>query len=149
VILAGRRINDGMGSFVARKTAQLLAEAGIAIEGARIGVLGLTFKPNVADLRRSQVGVLIAELRALGATTLVHDPLADAGEALRVHGVELQPRDALAGLDALILAVPHREYVEQSAEHLVRGLREGGVVVDVWSAIDPSTRTDAHRHWSV
>ncbi|MFS8608834.1 MAG: nucleotide sugar dehydrogenase [Gammaproteobacteria bacterium] len=134
VILAGRRINDGMGAFVAQKVVRMLAAGDAPLKRGRVGVLGLTFKENVPDLRNSRVPDIVSELASYGVAALVHDPLADAEEAKREYGIELQPLSALTDLDALVLAVPHRELVEQ-ASCPSRFLRPGGVLIDVKAAL--------------
>jgi UDP-N-acetyl-D-galactosamine dehydrogenase len=95
VILAGRRINDSMGKYVAEQTIKQMIQAGSSIKGARVNVLGITFKEDVPDLRNSKVWDLIVELRAYGAEVSVHDPVAEAGEAMQEYGVELVAWDAL------------------------------------------------------
>lgn len=110
VILAGRRINDGMGKYVAETCIKRLINAGKHVKGARVGVLGFTFKENVPDIRNTRVVDITAELKEYGVTPLVHDPEADPAEALREYGQELLPLDALTELDALILAVAHEKF---------------------------------------
>ena len=95
VILAGRRINDGMGAYVAQRAVKMMIQRGRPVKGARIGVLGLTFKEDVPDLRNSRVPDVLEELHAFGVTTLVHDPEADLAEAMH-EGVELVDWDAPA-----------------------------------------------------
>src|SRR5690606_31826417 len=129
-----RRINDGMGAFVAQKVVRMLAAGDAPLKRCRVGVLGLTFKENVPDLRNSRVPDIVSELASYGVAALVHDPLADAEEAKREYGIELQPLSALTDLDALVLAVPHRELVEQ-ASCPSRFLRPGGVLIDVKAAL--------------
>ncbi len=107
VILAGRRINDAMGKFVAEKTVKMLIAAGQRIAGARVGIFGLTFKENVPDLRNTRVVDIKRELEEYGVSVLVHDPLADADEALREYGFTLAPLTAMRDLDAAVLAVAH------------------------------------------
>ena len=148
VILAGRRINDGMGQFVADKTAELLRARKLPVEGARIGVLGLTFKENVPDLRNSRVPDITRRLREHGVETLVHDPLASAEEARDEYGIELRPFDALTDLDGLILAVAHDRYLDQF-DSVFAGIREGGLVVDVKSALDSAKLRADLRYWSL
>ncbi len=138
VILAGRRINDAMGAHVARSVIKALAQAGKSLKSARIGVLGITFKENVPDLRNSRVPDILAELENHGATPLVHDPLADSNEAMQVYGVELHSLKSLDGLDALILAVPHEELVRGGPEPLLALLRPGGVIYDIKSVLAPA-----------
>ena len=98
VILSGRRINDGMGAFVAQRLVKLLIAAGRPVKGARVGILGLTFKEDVPDLRNSRVPDIVAELREFGIEALVDDPLADPAEAKREYGIELVAFENLAGL---------------------------------------------------
>jgi UDP-N-acetyl-D-galactosamine dehydrogenase len=131
VILAGRRINDGMGPFVAQKTVKLMIQAGLNIKGARVNVLGLTFKENCPDLRNSKVPDIIRELESFGITVAVHDPLADAGEARHEYGLALASWEALPPADALILAVAHDDYRAMGAARIAKRLHPGGVVFDV------------------
>jgi UDP-N-acetyl-D-galactosamine dehydrogenase len=148
VILAGRRINDDMGHYVAEKTVKLLRKQDHAIKGARIGVLGLTFKENVSDLRNSRVPDITTELREYGIEPLVHDPLASGEEALQEYGIELSPFDALTDLDGVILAVPHQQYIDE-LEQIVAGVREGGLVVDVKSLLSPADLRADLLYWSL
>ena len=136
VILAGRRINDGMAKFVAERTLGMMARAGKPAGGARINVLGLTFKENVTDLRNSKVAELHAELAATGAELHVHDPLADPAEAMRQYGIRLESWQELPRADALILAVAHRDYAARRAEDFLGKLLPGGCVVDVKDGLD-------------
>ncbi len=147
VILSGRRINDSMGTWIAQKTLKLLARQGRAIRGARIGVLGLSFKENVRDLRNSRVPDIISELNEFGAECLVHDPLGEAEEAWREYKIRLTDRDTWKDLDAIVLAVPHKAYLAQPIEALLAGLGAGGVVVDVKSALDPRAVPPGFLYW--
>jgi UDP-N-acetyl-D-galactosamine dehydrogenase len=135
VILAGRRINDGMGEHVATTLVKRLVRAGIEINGARVGVLGLTFKENVPDLRNSRVPDIITTLREYGIDALVHDPLASPVEAMDEYGLSLRPLEELTRLDGLVLAVPHRQYLEMGVGKLIGSMSDGGVLIDVKSAI--------------
>ncbi len=149
VILAGRRINDGMGTFVAQKTVKLLATSGLPVNDARVGVLGLTFKENVPDLRNSRVPDILAELAEYSITPLVHDSMADPGEALHEYGVELADLDEFRALDALVIAVAHRGYRERVLERLPSMLKAGGVVVDVKSLLKGASLPPSVRYWSL
>ena len=149
VILSGRRINDGMGGFIAQRLVKLLIAAERPIKGARIGIMGITFKENVPDLRNSRVPDIVAELREFGITALVHDPLADAAEAKREYGVELVTLDRFAGLDGLILAVPHRVLGEKGWDKLLAALAPGGVFVDVKSAVARDRVPRSVLYWSL
>jgi UDP-N-acetyl-D-galactosamine dehydrogenase len=144
VILAGRRINDGMGAFVAAKTVKLLIERGRGVKGARVAVLGLTFKPDVADLRNSRVPDIVRELAEVGVETLLHDPLVEADAARSEYGLELLERTDLEGLDAVLLAVPHT-VLRPLALELVRGGVD--LLVDVMGGIDPAEVPDGVRTW--
>ena len=148
MILAGRRINDGVGRFVAQKTIKLLVAAGTDIGSARIGLLGLSFKENVPDLRNSKVPDIIAELKGFGLTPLVHDTICDPYMVDRKLGLKTASVEHFRELDALILAVTHDAYLKNPAK-LFAMLRQGGVFVDLKSAVEPSrVRKDLH-YWSL
>jgi UDP-N-acetyl-D-galactosamine dehydrogenase len=149
VILAGRRINEGMGPFVAQRLVKLLALADVRIQGARVGILGLTFKQDVPDLRNTKVLDIVHELRQFGIEPLVHDPLAARDGKASECDVKLQPWSELAGLDALVLAVPHRELLALPIPELTAPLREGGVFVDLKSILDPASLRPDIRYWSL
>ena len=138
MILAGRRINDGMGKYVAERTVKLMIREGKQINHTRVGVLGITFKEDVPDLRNTRVVDIVAELADYGIDVLVHDPLADPEEARTHYGVDLQPMDRLEGVDALVVAVAHQAYREMGLEKLA-ALCNGSraVVVDVKSTFAP------------
>jgi UDP-N-acetyl-D-glucosamine/UDP-N-acetyl-D-galactosamine dehydrogenase len=142
VILAGRRINDGMGSHVARKTIQQLIHAGRSIKGARVNILGLTFKENVPDIRNSKVMDVVRELKEFGVDVHIHDPAANAEEALHEYGVRLEAWEDLPAADAIILAVAHRSYLEMPKEALLKKVVRNGVIVDIKAVLD----AEALRH---
>jgi len=148
VILAGRRINDDMGRYVAQRTIKLLREQDRAIKGARIGVIGLTFKENVPDLRNSRVPDIIRELREYGIDPIVHDPMAAGEEAHREYGIELRPFDALSELDGVILAVPHQQSLDQ-LDRIVASVRKGGLFIDVKSLVSADDLRSDLRYWSL
>ncbi|MFC7459719.1 nucleotide sugar dehydrogenase [Hydrogenophaga defluvii] len=133
VILAGRRINDGMGKFVAEKTIKLMIQAGISIKGARVNVLGLTFKENCPDLRNSKVPDIIRELQSYGVDVAVHDPLASEHEARLEYGLALLPWQHLPKADAVVLAVAHAKYREIGPQGLKMQLHLRACVADVKS----------------
>lgn len=149
VILAGRRINDGMGAIIAQKLIKLLIHANIPPKGARIGILGLTFKENVTDLRNSRVPDIIHELQQFGIAPLVHDAVASAREAQDEYGVALSELDSFQNLDGLILAVSHRDYLGQGAEALAGRLHPQGIFVDVKSAFAPRDFPQGITYWSL
>jgi UDP-N-acetyl-D-glucosamine/UDP-N-acetyl-D-galactosamine dehydrogenase len=138
VILAGRRINNSVGPYLAQRTVKLLVHADIPVKGARVGVLGLTFKEDVGDIRNSKVPDILAELRQFGIEALLHDPYADPAETRHEYGLQLAALEELRQLDALILAVGHRQYLQHPLDFFLDRLRPGGVLVDVKSALDPS-----------
>ena len=148
VILAGRRINDSMGSHIARKTVQQMIHAGRNIKGARVNVLGLTFKEDVPDIRNSKVIDIIRELHEFGVETFVHDPQASPDDALHEYGVRLTDWDSLPAADALILAVSHRRYLEMPTETLLRKVVRQGCIIDVKSVLDTAAfRKEGLRVW--
>jgi UDP-N-acetyl-D-galactosamine dehydrogenase len=131
VILAGRRINDGMGKYVAEQTVKHMIAAGSPVRGAQAIVLGLTFKEDCPDLRNSRVIDVIRELESYGVVVHVHDPVADAAEARHEYGVELVPFDALPQSAAIVAAVAHREFRARPLDDYVGKLLPGGVYADV------------------
>jgi UDP-N-acetyl-D-galactosamine dehydrogenase len=149
VILSGRRINDGMGSFIAQRLVKLLIAAERPVKGAKVGVVGITFKEDVSDLRNSRVPDIIRELREFGISAVVADPLADPAEARREYGIELVPLEAFTQLDGLILAVPHRALANAGWERLFRALVSGGIFVDVKSVVDRDRVPPELHYWSL
>jgi UDP-N-acetyl-D-galactosamine dehydrogenase len=149
VILSGRRINDGMGGFIAQRLVKLLIAAERPVKGARIGIIGITFKENVPDLRNSRVPDIVAELREFGIAALVADPLAHPAEAKREYGVELVPLEAFTILDGLILAVPHRVLGETGWDKLFAMLTPDGVFIDVKSAVARDKVPSGIHYWSL
>jgi UDP-N-acetyl-D-galactosamine dehydrogenase len=149
VILAGRRINDGMGVYVAQRTVKLLINAGLPVKRARVGVMGLTFKENVADLRNSRVPDIVAELEQFGVSPLVHDPLASPEEADREYGIQLASWSEMKDLDAVICAVSHDEYRETFCKGLSGIVRPEGVLVDVRSVVNHEALPDSLHYWSL
>ncbi len=139
VVLGGRQTNDGMGKFIAEKVVKQLARLGHPVSGARVSVLGLTFKENCPDLRNSRVVDVVTELEDYGCTVSVHDPMAVAGEARAEYGIELIDWDALEPAHAVVLAVSHGDYLALSPQELADKLIEGGLLVDVKGAIDRET----------
>jgi UDP-N-acetyl-D-galactosamine dehydrogenase len=148
VILAGRRINDGMGSHIARKTVQQMIHAGRNIKGARVNILGLTFKENVPDIRNSKVIDIVRELNEFGVQTYVHDPVASAEEALIEYGVRLCAWQDLPAADALVLAVAHRAFVELSPAAYCQKIVRQGCLIDVKAVCDAAAlRREGVRVW--
>jgi len=137
VITAGRRINDGMGKFIAEQTIKHLVRNGWQIKDAPIIVLGLTFKEDCPDLRNSRVIDVIRELQSYGAQVMVHDPVADSDEAVHEYGVPLTAWDDLPAAAALVAAVAHREFKARPLEDYLGKLQARGVLTDVKSQFDP------------
>ena len=138
VILAGRKTNDGMGKFIAEQTVKALVRHGHAVNGAKVVVLGLTFKEDCPDLRNSRVADIIAELKEYHCDVYVHDPLAEAAEARHEYGVELTAWENLPQAQALVLAVAHRQYRALGVDDFRALLCNPGVLMDVKSIVDRS-----------
>ena len=139
VILAGRRINDSMGKFIAEQTVKQLIQTGSPIKGAKVNVLGITFKENVPDVRNSKVNELITELRAYGVEVFVHDPIADADEARAEYGIELLAWEALPQADAIIVAVAHEVLLAKPSTAYSQRVKAGGCFIDVKSQFDAAS----------
>lgn len=138
VILAGRRINDGMGKFIAEKTIKQMVRNGHPVKDKPIIVLGLTFKEDCPDLRNSRVIDVIEELRSYGARVVVHDPVAEAAEARHEYGVDLVAWDDLPKSAAIVVAVSHREFKSRKTADFLSKLETDGVITDVKSMLDPA-----------
>lgn len=134
VILAGRRINDGMAAYVAQQTIKQMIDAGSTIKGAKVIILGLTFKENCPDLRNSKVADLVKELEDHGCEVIVHDPIADTTEAQNEYGIALTPWEKLPQAEALVATVSHRQYQDMPLGDLLVKLKSAGVFIDVKSA---------------
>jgi UDP-N-acetyl-D-galactosamine dehydrogenase len=146
IILAGRRINDGMGEWVARECVRSLTTRRCV--DPLVTVLGMTFKEDVPDIRNSRVIDIVRELERFGIRTQVHDPLAAEAETRHEYGVSLTSAETLAPADAVILAVAHRDYVREGWELMRRLLRGGkGVVLDVKSRLDRAGKPESIDLW--
>ncbi len=135
VILAGRRINDGMGKYIAEQTVKMMIKSGCPIKASKVNVLGVTFKENCPDTRNSKVVDLISELESFGIDTAVYDPLADPEEVLRDHGIKLCKWNDLVEADAIVLAVSHQTFCDMPKDRLLEKIRTGGVLIDVKSCL--------------
>ena len=133
VILAGRRINDSMAKFVAEQTIKELIKANCNVKGAKVNVLGLTFKENCPDLRNSKVAELIDELKSYGVELHIHDPVADADEARHEYGVELESWGNLPRAEVIVAAVSHKEFIEKPISDFQSKVIEKGCFIDVKS----------------
>ena len=141
VIVAGRRINDGMGKFIAEQTIKNLIRNGWQVKDAPIIVLGLTFKEDCPDLRNSRVIDVIRELQSYGARVIVHEPVADADEARHEYGVELTAWEYLPPAAAIVAAVAHKAFRQRPLSDFVGKLQKGGVLTDVKSLFDAAQLT--------
>ncbi len=138
VILAGRRINDGMGKFIAEQTIKQMIRNGSSVKGVPVIVLGLTFKENCADLRNSRVIDVIRELQEFGVEVYVHDPIADSDEAQHEYGVSLTRWEDLPVANAMVAAVAHQDYLSRPLSDLLEKLAPEGAFTDVKSQFDAS-----------
>lgn len=149
VILSGRRINDGMGSYIAQRAVKLLAIAGHPLGDVRVGILGLTFKENVPDIRNSKVEDIYRELCEFGIRPIVHDPLADKRAADHEFGITLSDMDAFTQLDVLIYAVSHDDYAALGVKAIEAMVAPNGILIDVKSAMQPANLRSDIRYWSL
>lgn len=147
VILAGRRVNDGMGAFIAQKLVKMLIASDKAVKGAKVGVLGLTFKENVPDLRNSRVPDIIHELRQFGIEPLVHDPYADPAEARQEYGIAVSNISEIMNMDAIILAVAHSEYLDKQRGLIRDMISSDGILIDVKSVYN--NKDLSIKYWSL
>jgi UDP-N-acetyl-D-galactosamine dehydrogenase len=149
VILAGRRINNGMGKFVAEHTVKLLSQLSRPVNELKVGVLGLTFKEDVPDLRNSKVPDIICELREYGIEVLVHDPIADVEEALAEYGIHLVEWNKMKDLDGIVVAVAHKNFSTLKLMDLLHPLRsqKHAVVIDVKGILNPDDIPGQIKYW--
>ena len=148
VILAGRRINDGVGAFIAQRLIRFLGALSIPASEARVAILGLTFKENIADIRNSRVPDIVRELAQFGVDAEVCDPMASPHHVQKEYGLRLKRLEDLGQLDALVLAVPHRTYVG-AIDAILSRLKPGGVIIDVKSVIPASSIPAGATYWSL
>ena len=149
LIRASRRLNNGIAEFVAGKTVDLLMQAGRPVGGARIGVLGLTFKEDVSDFRNSQAPQILHALGRFGAEVFAHDPHVDPSLLKAEYEIDMTPLENFRDLDALVIAVPHRHYLKEPVSMMGARLREPGVLVDVKSVLSPGDLPASLLYWSL
>jgi len=148
VILAGRRINDSMGKYIAEQTVKKMIAGGSHVKGAKVNVLGLTFKEDCGDLRNSKVIDIIKELRSYGIEVAVTDPQAESAEAEHEYGVPLLPWDALPQADAIVAAVAHKEFAALTPAQIASKLVPGGAFIDVKAAFDATAlKAAGYQFW--
>ncbi|KGB54077.1 Vi polysaccharide biosynthesis protein vipA/tviB [Sphingopyxis sp. LC81] len=148
MILAGRRINDGMAAYTASRVVQKLSMQDGSAPYRRVGILGITFKENVPDIRNSKVADLYIELQGYGLEPAVSDPMADPAQTRHEYGITLTDHREWKDLSALIVAVPHKAFSD-IAPFADAALRENGLLCDLRSAIDPASLRDDIRYWSL
>ena len=136
MILSGRKINDGMGKYVAEQTVKRMILRGFAVNKQNVIVLGLTFKENVPDTRNSRVVDVVRELQSFGANVFVHDPIACPKEAEREYGIRLTEWDELPQAAAMVAAVAHQEFKKRPMEAFLAKLAPNGIYVDVKNQAD-------------
>ena len=149
VILAGRRINNNVGPYLAQRLVKMLITQGLPVKGARVGVLGLTFKEDCNDLRNSKVPDILNELREFGIEPLIHDPRGNAADAKHEYGLSLSRLEDFRNLDGLIVAVSHKEYVQLGQPKLCGMVRDNGCFVDVKSVFAPTKMERGIQYWSL
>lgn len=137
VVLAGRRINDGMGKYIAEQTIKQIINHGSCVKGSKVAVLGLTFKEDCPDLRNSRVIDIISELRSYGVDVYVHDPIANPREAHEEHGVSLTEWRDLPEIHAMVLAVAHTHYMKMAPNEFIGKFSNPACLIDVKSMLDP------------
>lgn len=142
VILAGRRINDNMGKFIAEKTVKMMLKAKLEINNSKVGIFGLTFKEDCPDLRNSRVINIIKELNDYGIETVIHDPAVQPQDAKKNVGITLTPAEDFKNLAALIIAVPHKEFRDQSLDYFTKTLTKNGCLIDVKSMLGVASIED-------
>lgn len=150
LILNGRRINDQMSNFVAEKIVKKMIESNVKVNGAKVLVMGLTFKENVPDLRNSKVADLINRLEEYHVNVQVTDPIADPDEALREHGIELQDINKISDADAVVVAVNHDQYNEMELEEFKKFYNsdvDKPVFIDIKSIFDKVEAEKMYNYW--
>lgn len=143
VILAGRRINDSMGKYVAEQTIKQIIRAGHSVNGSHVIVLGITFKEDCSDSRNTRVVDVVNELKTYGVNVWVHDPVADAAEARHEYGLELHPWEKLPKAKAIVAAVAHKEFLKKGTDEMLKKLEKGGSFIDVKSRFDAKAFANA------
>lgn len=146
VILSGRRINNNIPTYVAQKAVKLLSAARLNLAVAKVGIFGLTFKPDVPDIRNSKVPNIVSELGEFGISALVHDPHANAEQTKAEYNIDLSDMDELRDLDVMIIAVAHREYMEDNDE-IAALLKPDGVILEVMPIFNHVTIPENVGSW--
>ena len=142
-------MNNVLAANVSQKTVELIVSSGRSMSDCRIGILGLTFKENVSDVRNSQSPIIVHELSRYGATVVCHDPYADHKSLLDNYSIEVSSLEMLSELDSLIVIVPHSTYLEMPINQLTSMLKKDGVFIDIKSAFDKKIISESVRYWSL
>ena len=149
IILSGRRINDDMGHYVAESLVKNLIKADIAVKDAKVAILGFTFKENCPDTRNTKVIDIYRELKEYGITPLVVDPAADAAEAKRLYGIEFGQMSDVQGMDAVIIAVSHTQFLALTQEQIAafyNTAHETKVLLDLKGILDRGAYSE-DKNW--
>ena len=149
LIRAARRLNNSLADYVSQKTIDLLAISGVSVVDSRIGVLGMTFKENVSDLRNSQSPVIVNELKKYGGKVFAHDPYISESSFLESHGIDLTGWQDLRDLDAVLVIVPHDFYIRENREAIFETIKTDGIFIDVKSAFDRTLLLGEQKYWSL
>ena len=149
LIRAARRLNNSLADYVSQKTIDLLAISGVSVADSRIGVLGMTFKENVSDLRNSQAPVIVNELKKYGGKVFAHDPYISESSFLESHGIDLTGWHDLRDLDAVLVIVPHDFYIRENREAIFETIKTDGIFIDVKSAFDRTLLLGEQKYWSL
>jgi len=152
IILAGRRINDDMGAYVAQQLVKKLIATDVPVKSAKVAILGFTFKENCPDTRNTKVIDIVNELKEYGITPVIADPCADAEEAMREYGLAFVDAAEIKDMDAVILAVAHEQFKDLTMEELDKLFKtadnEKKVLVDVKGLLDrKSYEAAGYRYW--
>ncbi|MBQ7125083.1 MAG: nucleotide sugar dehydrogenase [Clostridia bacterium] len=149
VILAGRRINDDMGAYVAENCVKNLIASDKAVKNAKVAILGFTFKENCPDTRNSKVFDIVKELREYGIEPMIADPVADSAEAEKLYGVKFFDVSEVKGMDAVVLAVAHNEFAKLSMDEIDAMFGEGQrVLLDIKGLLNRKEYENAgYRYW--
>ncbi|WP_339213218.1 nucleotide sugar dehydrogenase [Ornithinibacillus sp. FSL M8-0202] len=152
IILSGRKINDDMGKYVASNIIKQMIKAKQDIDGARVAILGITFKENVGDVRNTKIIDIITELQEYGVDVLVHDPIAEKEDVYHEYGIELIEKDQLSDIDCVVLAVPHKVFMESYDLDMLAKLYKNDkkVLVDIKSILDrKECQAKGYQYWSL
>lgn len=152
IILSGRRINDDMGKYVTENVVKNLIKANISVKRAQVVILGFTFKENCPDTRNTKIIDIVKELEEYGINPIITDPIADAKEAKQLYGVEFVPIDEVREMDAVIIAVAHKEFLELSMKKIDALFKDTGnenkVVIEVNAILDKQEVISAgYNYW--